>query len=239
MSTVTENTLSFHQALTMAEAQALATLPADLRERLSAAVALTKAGAVLQLDDGTWEVASASEPGRTYSPNSHCSCDDHFYNHPQFCKHQLSVFLSRRALQLMAQPPAPVVPETVELEPWPDNDFEEESPMSQPPAGPTPPPLPEAAFSLTLKGTYQGHPGTLLTVRGMTAAEFHANLKAVEGLLEAPQPQPAPQAARAREAGPAQEPGWCKIHKCEMTLNTKDGRSWFSHKTQDGWCKGK
>src|SRR5215831_2516644 len=49
----------------------------------------------------------------------------------------------------------------------------------------TPQPLPEAAFSLTLKGTLDGVE-TLLIVRGQTPAEFKANLAAVRGLLDAP-----------------------------------------------------
>src|SRR5262245_29515226 len=47
-------------------------------------------------------------------------------------------------------------------------------------------PLPEAAFSLTLKGTLDGVE-TLLTVRGQTPEEFKANLASVRGLLDAPQ----------------------------------------------------
>jgi hypothetical protein len=33
--------------------------------------------------------------------------------------------------------------------------------------------------------------------------------------------------------------GWCQIHQVQMRRNEKDGRSWWSHKAQDGsWCKG-
>jgi hypothetical protein len=32
---------------------------------------------------------------------------------------------------------------------------------------------------------------------------------------------------------------WCSLHNCAMQENEKDGRRWFSHKTADGWCKGK
>lgn len=32
---------------------------------------------------------------------------------------------------------------------------------------------------------------------------------------------------------------FCAIHQCEMKRFEKDGRSWFSHKTDDGWCRGK
>ena len=33
---------------------------------------------------------------------------------------------------------------------------------------------------------------------------------------------------------------WCSIHGLEMTKYSKEGRSWYSHKLDDGtWCKGK
>ena len=32
----------------------------------------------------------------------------------------------------------------------------------------------------------------------------------------------------------------CLIHQCEMKKHEKDGKSWFSHKAEDGsWCYGK
>ena len=32
----------------------------------------------------------------------------------------------------------------------------------------------------------------------------------------------------------------CPIHKCDMRRFEKDGKSWFSHKAEDGsWCCGK
>jgi len=34
-------------------------------------------------------------------------------------------------------------------------------------------------------------------------------------------------------------PSWCPIHHCEMRRFEKEGRSWYSHKTDGGWCKGK
>jgi hypothetical protein len=95
---------------------------------------------------------------------------------------------------------------------------------------------PEAALSLTLKGLVDGHEA-LLTIRGQTAEEFTRNLAHVRGLLDAP---PVPPATSRRESGPVQEVGWCQKHGVEMTLNQKEGRSWWSHKTPDGrWCKGR
>jgi hypothetical protein len=33
--------------------------------------------------------------------------------------------------------------------------------------------------------------------------------------------------------------GWCPIHQTAMRQTTKEGRSWFSHKVDGRWCKGK
>jgi len=39
---------------------------------------------------------------------------------------------------------------------------------------------------------------------------------------------------------PNKETKRCEIHQCEMRKHEKDGKSWFSHKTEDGsWCYGK
>jgi hypothetical protein len=228
--------LTLTQALCQAEAQARSTLPVELHERLSAAVALVKDGRVFQDSAGDWQVDSSSEAGLTYTVNGSCNCSDHHFNKPRWCKHQLAMFLSQRVLSLMAQPAAPVVPEMVE--PWPDNDPE---PAPTPPAVPlpeAPPSLPEATFALTLKGTLGGQ-DAMLTVRGMTASEFQANLAAVRGLLDPPQAPRAP--APEKKSGAAQSPGegWCAVHQVAMKLNHgKDGRTWLSHKTPEGWCKG-
>ena len=32
---------------------------------------------------------------------------------------------------------------------------------------------------------------------------------------------------------------WCPIHECAMKRWDKNGRVWFSHKTDEGWCSGK
>jgi hypothetical protein len=94
---------------------------------------------------------------------------------------------------------------------------------------PAPAPLPEAAFSLTLKGRMAGV-DALLTVRGATPAEFQRNLEAVRGLLDAPT-----QAVQASNGK-----GWCQKHGVQMQEQHKDGRTWRSHRLENGsWCKGK
>ena len=35
-------------------------------------------------------------------------------------------------------------------------------------------------------------------------------------------------------------PSWCPVHQVEMKQYSKNGHSWYSHKTDDGqWCRGK
>jgi hypothetical protein len=103
-----------------------------------------------------------------------------------------------------------------------------------PPQAPAPAPLPEAAFSLTLRGTLGGVEA-LLTARGQTAAEFKANLAAIRGILDASTPAPV-QTPTATQDGE----GWCAVHETAMKMHHgKDGRSWFSHAlAEGGWCKG-
>ena len=102
----TSKTLTFHQALAQAELLTRQALRPELHERLSCAVALVKSGAVMQMDDGAWEVESASVPGKIYSINGHCLCPDATHRAPQGrCKHVLSVLISRKTMQLLAQPP--------------------------------------------------------------------------------------------------------------------------------------
>jgi hypothetical protein len=99
---------------------------------------------------------------------------------------------------------------------------------------------PEALFALTLKGRLAGA-DALLTVRGRTAAEFTANLEAVKGLLEpsAPAvPQPSPPPATAPGTPPPAE-GWCAIHGVPMKQQSNERGAWWSHKTAEGWCRGK
>ena len=31
----------------------------------------------------------------------------------------------------------------------------------------------------------------------------------------------------------------CPIHQCEMKRRERDGKTWYSHKTDGGWCYGK
>jgi hypothetical protein len=102
------------------------------------------------------------------------------------------------------------------------------------PAQQAPQPCPEALFSLTLKGAIGGHEA-LLTARGQTAEEFRRNLETIKGLLD-----PVPAKAQASSPPQGQGEGWCAVHAVPMQENHKDGRTWWSHRTDEGsWCKGR
>jgi hypothetical protein len=109
-----------------------------------------------------------------------------------------------------------------------------------PGTAPAPAPCPEAALSLTVKGLLNGNEA-MLTIRGQSAEEFQKNLAAVRGLLDAPQPPQAPATPPSPAARPTQGQDWCQKHAVQMRWNEgKEGRKgWFSHKTGQGWCKGR
>ena len=60
---------------------------------------------------------------------------------------------------------------------------------------------------------------------------------------------PAPEAPAQGQLSPQQHnaaamhrpvTGFCPVHQVQMKLNQKNGRSWHSHRLDDGsWCKGK
>jgi hypothetical protein len=93
-----------------------------------------------------------------------------------------------------------------------------------PPVEPAPPaPLYEAPSSVNVHLTIAGR-DCQLTLRDHDETRLLVRLDAV--LQRYPQP-------------PAASPP-CPLHQVPMKQTTKDGRSWWSHKTPEGhWCKGK
>lgn len=103
----------------------------------------------------------------------------------------------------------------------------------------------EAPASATLRVvTPQGF-DVLLTSRAGRMSDLLAQLATLETWLSEHGWQPAPTrstggpAAQAQDAGQAETPPLCAIHKTPMTKRTKDGRSWWScnEKLDTGeWC---
>jgi hypothetical protein len=90
-------TEQFVQHLTVAVKQALATYPQDWRA-IQRAAHLILNDRVTQDPDGTWRVASQSQPGKTYQCNGHCTCTAAQHGNTR-CTHRYAVALLKRALQ--------------------------------------------------------------------------------------------------------------------------------------------
>jgi hypothetical protein len=73
-------------------------------------------------------------------------------------------------------------------------------------------------------------------LRGHDFASVQAQVEQASQWLKAHAPAPAANQGPSQRVG---EPGWCAIHNTAMPLTTKSGRSWYSHWTADGWCKGR
>ncbi len=207
--------LSFTQALEHAARLATQSLPETLHERISAAVSLVRDGHCFQLDDGTWAVASATTEGKRYAINgSGCSCEDAFYRAPEGkCKHKLAQLLARKTAALLS------VAQTGEEPPAEKNNPDNyKDRFTQP--------LYEAPASINVKVQVHGY-DCQLTLRDRDETRLLARLQAV--LAQYPQPQPVPH--------PGQDV--CPIHHVPMRATTKNGATWTSHRTRDGWCKGK
>src|SRR5262245_64559070 len=76
------------------------------------------------------------------------------------------------------------------------------------------------------------------TLRDTDEARLAVRLE--ELLQRYPLPQPAP-APTSQGPSQGQGKGWCAKHQTQMKLNHgQDGRSWYSHRTDEGrWCKGR
>ena len=164
-----------------------------------------------RLADGTARVASQSNGTTQYHVvNGHCNCKDFAKASHGFCKHRLSAAIARRAQERVKAKLA-------------DMTGHAEAPSQPAPTAP----LPEAPVSITLKAMLHGHE-VLVTLRGVDFASVKAQV------------EDASQWLKAQSGQTADETPQCPTHGVPMKLNHgKDGRTWYSHKTVDGWCKGK
>jgi hypothetical protein len=199
----------------VAEIAAKAKLP-ECNGRVDSAVKIVLAGDVELLADGTAKVASQSNGTTAYHVvNGHCDCRDYEKAPHNFCKHRLSAAIARRAQELTkAKLDAPATSQT-------------ESPRQPAQSEAHTVPLPEAPVSITLKATLHGHE-VLVTLRGVDFASVKVQVEAASQWLQAQGGQPTADTPQ------------CPTHGVAMKLNHgKDGSTWYSHKTADGWCKGK
>jgi SWIM zinc finger len=179
--------------------------------RIDAAVKIVLAGDVELMPDGTARVASQSSGTTTYHIlNGRCDCRDYEKAPHNFCKHRLAAAIARRAQELIKAKLT--------------NTNGQVTAQSQP--APTTP-LPEAPVSITLKATLHGHE-VMVTLRGTDFASVKAQVEDASQWLQ------------AQSGQMAADTPYCPRHGVAMQLNHgKNGSTWYSHKTAEGWCKGK
>jgi hypothetical protein len=92
-----------------------------------------------------------------------------------------------------------------------------------------PAPLPEAPASVNVHLELSGRQ-IQLTLRDSDEARL---LHRLETILQRFPLVVQPSDTQARPEG------WCTRHGVQMRQNHKEGRTWYSHKTAEGWCKGR
>jgi hypothetical protein len=215
---------AWRQAVAEIADKARAKLP-ECSGRVESAVKIVLAGDVELLADGTAKVASQSNGSTAYHVvNGECPCKDFAKAPHQLCKHRLSAAIARRAQELTKAKLA-------------DTNGHAEAPRQ--PVQPEAPsaPLPEAPVSITLKATLHGHE-VMVTLRGVDFASVKAQVEQASEWLQVQAPAQPP-AQRTGQVDQSHKLGWCAKHGVQMRHNHKEGRSWWSHWTPEGWCKGK
>lgn len=206
--------------------KAKATLP-ECNGRVDVAVKIVLTGDVELQADGTARVASQSNSTTAYHIiNGECSCKDYPRTPHNFYKHRLSAAIVRRAHELATA-------RLVQLDHATNGNGH--LPVDQPPMPPTPDvpapapalPLPEAPASCNVYVTLAGR-----KVQGtLRDSDEQRLLVRLAALLQRFPAEDEPEQAPAE--------GWCSTHGVQMKLRNGEHGSWWSHKTSQGWCKGK
>lgn len=167
--------------------------PGAVGDRFESAIRLVREGAVILDADGMGTVTSRTSPGVVWVIDDihGCPCEDAQYRAPQKrCAHRMALGLYRAVLKTLEY-----VREPDERDPGadPEPDERPDTPHCRPqPVAALPPghesAPPEALFSLCLRGLDRAGLDAQLTVRGMTAETFLANVHAVQHLLQTPTP---------------------------------------------------
>jgi len=99
----------------------------------------------------------------------------------------------------------------------------------------------EAPASATVRITSPNGYDWLFTIRDFTANDLFDKVKVIEGIFKNAgyYAEGHGYTAQTSSAPSEDDPAWCSIHNCEMKKYEKDGRTWYSHKVGDSWCKGK
>ena len=210
-----EKVTTFRQALERVSALAHARLPQELHGALERATALVKNRHVWMDEDGKHAQVLSSDGATWYLVNGHCTCMGAPRAPQGLCKHKLALALYRRASELLAS-------------------SRERTDGAATPALTA---LPEAPASVNVRLCIGGA-DVQWTLRDQSEERLAERLTTL--LARFPQAAKAPQdGARAPAPGQPTPEGWCLIHNLQMSRQMNERGSWFSHKTEGGWCRGK
>jgi hypothetical protein len=212
----------FREIVAAVAEKARAILPVAVNGRIESATTLVLLGEVAPQEDGSIQVGSCTDPTKVYHlVGLACDCADYPRAPESWCKHRIAAGIQKRVQELLPQ--APVEASAV-------------APVAAPVA---PAALPEAACSVNCHVMVAGRQ-VQVTLRGTSEAEV---LSRLEQVLQKYPVLPAGNAKNPRsasgETSDTGQPGWCQIHQVPLSSTTKNGRTWQSHKTSDGWCKGR
>ena len=213
---------AWREAVAEIAAKAKETLP-ECHGRVDKAVAIVLNGDVELLEGGKAKVGSQSNGTTQYFVvNGTCECRDFPKAPSGWCKHRIAAGLAKRVSARVRTPlDAPATGQA-------EGERSDAAVTPEPSQGASAPcGLPEAPVSITLKATLNGHE-VLVTLRGTDFASVKVQVEAASQWLQAQGGQPTADTPQ------------CPTHGVAMKLNHgKDGSTWYSHKTVDGWCKGK
>jgi hypothetical protein len=206
---------SFREAVADVAARAKERLPQAVNGRVESAVKLVLAHDVTPEADGSITVGSSTDPLKFYRlQGTACECQDFTRGQaPEGrCQHRIAAGIHKRVQEMLGQ--------AGETAPVTTTD----APRS---------PLPEAPASANCHLMLEGRQ-IQLTLRDTDEARLLERLQAV--LAQYPVAQ---SAIQAPSQGQGEGKGWCAVHNVAMKLQQKGERAWYSHRTDDGFCKGR
>lgn len=213
--------LTFIQVL-KAEVARMQVAHPEREGELARAHALILHGMVLPSDDDpTTGTVLSSDGEKRYTVNGSCDCQAGQYG--KGCKHMQAWKLYQYIANKLARQVAALAHVEADI----TTPAQEATDVLQPST------LPEAPASANCHIMIEGRQ-VQLTLRGTSEDDVLARLEKVLKRYPAPTPPPKGQAASQ-----GQGKDWCAIHQTTMKQTTKDGRSWYSHRVDGRWCKGK
>lgn len=187
----------------------------DSAERLHLALTLLSLGAVSEPEREMFVVQDSLHDRQVVVKHCTCECEDARRAPSGFCAHRLAVWLYARACILAPAQPTPMEESVV---------AEQTRQLSALPEAPV-----SANFHIVLAGRQ-----VQFTLRDTNESRLLQRLEALLARFPVPVPPPSEAQTPAKS-----DKSWCALHQVQMKEQSNDRGRWFSHRTDDGWCRGK